>query len=210
MDNQLIIFDFDGVLRDASWVHLCDAYKKIIEAVGKDSSLFFTDVDSFRKWYNVDWHRNEEQIFGGTYVSNALFNKMFHANYDPNISLFPWVPDTLAYLSSAHKLAILSSSAKSSVEKELGELSRTFSFITGAEEVSKLKPDPEGVFLILKETNTKPEGAIMIGDMNVDFMAGKNAGTKTGVVKWGLGDWEELHALGADFLFENPEDLLKL
>jgi len=210
MDNQLIIFDFDGVLRDASWVHLCDAYTKIIEAAGKDSSLFFTDVDSFRKWYNVDWHRNEERIFGGTYVSNTLFNKMFHANYDPNISLFPWVPDTLVYLSRTHKLAILSSSSKTSVEKELGELSRTFSFITGAEEVSKLKPDPEGVFLILKETNTKPEEAIMIGDMNVDFMAGKNAGTKTGVVKWGLGDWEELHALGADFLFENPEDLLRL
>jgi phosphoglycolate phosphatase-like HAD superfamily hydrolase len=210
MENKLIIFDFDGVLRAASWEHLCNAYKKIIEAVGKDPALFFTDVVSFRNWYNVDWHRNEEQIFGGTYVSNALFNKMFHANYDPNISLFPWVPDTLAYLSGKHKLAILSSSAKSSVERELGELSQVFSFITGAEEVSKLKPDPEGVFLTLKETNTDIQDAIMIGDMNVDFMAGKNAGIRTGVVKWGLGDWEELHALGADFLFESPDELLKL
>ncbi|MFA5830563.1 MAG: HAD-IA family hydrolase [Candidatus Paceibacterota bacterium] len=210
MDTQLIIFDFDGVLRDASWTHLYEAYGKIIEAAGKDPSLFFADVGSFRKWYDVDWHKNEEKIFGGTYMPNTLFNKIFHANYDPNIKLFPWVPDTLSYLSNKHKLAILSSSTKESVEKELGELSQVFSFITGAEEVTKLKPDPEGVFLTLKETDTKPEEAIMIGDMNVDFMAGKNAGIKTGVVKWGLGDWEELLALGADFLFEQPEELLRL
>ncbi|MCK9351597.1 MAG: HAD-IA family hydrolase [Candidatus Paceibacterota bacterium] len=207
---KLIIFDFDGVLRDASWRYLYDAYKVLIETAGKDPDSFFTDVDSFRKWTNMDWHKNEERIFGGAYVPNPEFDKKFHAAYDPNIKLFPWVSDTLAQLSQKYALAMLSSSSKASIEKELGELSRYFSFVLGAEDVVRLKPDPEGVQKIVKLTGAKESETLMIGDMSVDFLAGSGAGAKTGLVKWGLGDWEDLLALKPDFLFEEPGELLRL
>jgi phosphoglycolate phosphatase-like HAD superfamily hydrolase len=208
--NKLIIFDFDGVLRSVSWKNLYNAYVKLIEAVGKDPNLFFTDVESFSRWADMDWHKNEARIFGGEYVARPEFNKIFHAHYDPSITLFPWVPETLAKLSEKHTLAVLSSSTKASIKKELDRLDQFFSCITGAEEVSRLKPNPEGVLLTLKATDIPADEAIMIGDMSVDFFAGKSAGVKCGLVKWGLGEWEELRTLKPDYLFEEPEELLKL
>ena len=210
-ERKLIIFDFDGVLREVSWIHLYNAYRKLIEHTGKDPATFFTDVDSFRKWTDPDWHQNEMRILGhNEYVLNKEFNKVFHDNYDPNIKLFPWVPETLGLLSKKYQLAVLSSSIKESVRGELGELSRHFSLIVGGEDVIGLKPDPEGVFLILEQTRVRAKDAIIIGDMEVDFLAGKKAGIKTGLVKWGLGDWKKLRSLGADLLFEDPKDLARL
>ena len=208
---KLIIFDCDGVLRNASWQHIYQAYKKLITAMGKKPETFFTDFVSFKKWCDVDWHKNEMRISGtDEYVPNPQFHKIFHESYDSLITLFPWVSETLPHLSKKYTLAVLSSSTKTSVENSLGELSRYFSFIIGSEEVKSLKPNPEGVLLALKLSDTPANEALMIGDMNVDFLAGKNAGIKTGLVFWGLGEREELRALKADYYFERYEDLLKL
>lgn len=208
---KLIIFDFDGVLRKATFEQIYDAYKKTIKAVGKEPDMFFVDVDSFRKWYDIDWHKNEMQIFGNDeYVPSPDFDRIFHENFDPTLALFPWVPDTLAHLSQKYILAIFSSSMQSSIKNALGDLSEYFSFIIGAGEVTSLKPNPEGILLALTLANVSASEAIMIGDMNVDFLAGKSAGIKTCLVKWGIGDWEELIALKPDYLFEKPEDLLSL
>jgi phosphoglycolate phosphatase-like HAD superfamily hydrolase len=208
---KLIIFDFDGVLRSGSWSIFYEAYNILVTAMGKDPASFFTDVASFKEWCNVDWHKNEMRILGGdTYAPNPEFNRIFHETCDPHLKLFPWVPNMLVHLSKKYTLAILSSSTKTSVGKELKELTQYFSFIIGAEEVHSLKPNPEGVRLILKLTETDANDAIMIGDMNVDFLAGKSAGVKTALVQWGMGDWEELQSLKPDFLFEKPEDLLSL
>lgn len=185
-------------------------YRAFIELVGKDPDLFFTDVDSFRKWCDYDWHKNEERILGGEYYPNKTLNEFFHVYHDGLVKLFPWVPESLELLSKKYRFAILSSSVSVSVKGSLGDLSRYFSCIVGAEEVIKLKPDPEGVLLILKEMDTEINDAMIIGDTHVDFFAGKRAGIKTGLVKWGMGDWEELSILGADLLFERPEELLEL
>ena len=85
-----------------------------------------------------------------------------------------------------------------------------FCAIIGGEDIKNLKPNPEGIFLILQKTGTQKEDAVMIGDMPEDLMAGKSAGVKTGVVKWGLGKWENLLAASPDYKFKNYKDLLRL
>jgi len=208
---KLIIFDFDGVLREITWQDIYDAYIKLAMAMGKDPKSFFTNLVSFQKWYDIDWHNNEMRIMGEeVYQPRPEFNRIFHEHFDPTLKLFPWTETVLKKLSEKYILAILSSSTKESVKKELGELTKYFSHITGAEEVKSLKPSPEGVLLTLSLTKTSSNDALMIGDMNVDFLAGNSVGTKTGLVKWGMGDWEDLVALNPDYLFEKPEDLLSL
>jgi phosphoglycolate phosphatase-like HAD superfamily hydrolase len=209
-DKKLIIFDFDGVLCGASWESLHLAYVTVIEGFGKDSNEFFTDYLSFRKWYNIDWHKNEERIFGRPYEPNPEFDAMFHEVYDPYIKLFPWVPEVLQILSEEFIITVLSSSTKTSVLKRLADNAKYFHSVRGSREVSNLKPHPEGVLLTLKETGIKKENTIIIGDMNVDYLAGKNAGIKTGLVKWGMDEWEKLIALKANYYFEVPEELLNL
>ncbi len=185
VQKKVIIFDFDGVLRSVSWEGLHVAYIKIIKVKGKDPNIFFTDVETFRNWFNMDWHKNIEKI-DGTYMDSPTMNALFHAHYDSYVKLFPWVEELLTYLSERYDLAILSSSSIHSVQEELGDVARFFSIIVGAETVTQLKPHPEGVHHILNHFGVLPENAIIIGDTPHDLNAGFAAGIWTGAVKWGL------------------------
>jgi HAD superfamily hydrolase (TIGR01509 family) len=209
VEKKVIIFDFDGVLRSVSWEGLHVAYVEIIKAKGKDPNQFFTDLQTFQSWFDLDWHKNIIDI-DGVYLDNPTINALFHKHYDSYVQLFPWVEDILTHLSQKYKLAILSSSSIHSVKQELGDVARFFSLIVGAETVTHLKPHPEGVHHILNHFGVLPEGAIIIGDTPHDLNAGFAAGIWTGAVKWGLAPWSELHSLNADMYFEHPSELFLL
>lgn len=203
---MLIIFDFDGVLRSASWTGLFKAYIAVAKWAGKSWKDFFKDLWEFKKWWNPDWHENRRKL--GIKIDEK--GSPFHKVYDPYTRVFPWVTDILKKLSEKHQLVLLSASSKASIEKSLGSRVKYFTLIVGCKQVEKLKPDPEGINLILKKTKTDPSQALIIGDMTADILAGKNAGIKTGVVSWGLGKWKKLLKLKPDYPFENPEDLLSI
>lgn len=207
--KPVIIFDFDGVLRSVSWEGLRAAYVEIIKAKGKDPNQFFTDIETFQDWFDMDWHRNIVRI-DGAYIDDEAMNILFHAHYDPHVKLFPWVENLLTHLSKTHHLAILSSSSIHSVKKELGDTARFFSIIVGAETITHLKPHPEGVLHILDHFGALSEHALIIGDTPQDFHAGKAAGIRTSAVKWGLCEWITLLSLDADMYFEHPDELFHL
>ncbi len=208
--RKLIIFDFDGVLREMSWMRMHDAYRISIEFHGKKADDYFTDLVSFKKWYNIDWRKNVGSIFAGTNVTCDQFNEVFDDNYFQYLQVFPWGEEVILSLSKKYKLAIVSSSYKKAVEESLGDLKKYFTIIIGADSVKNLKPDTEGINIVLKETKFLADEAIMIGDMHVDYQAGKDAGLMTGLVKWGMGDWDYLCSLKPDILFEEPSELLSL
>ena len=80
--RKLIIFDFDGVLREMSWMRMHDAYRISIEFHGKKADDYFTDLVSFKKWYNIDWRKNVGSIFAGTNVTCDQFNEVFDGTFD--------------------------------------------------------------------------------------------------------------------------------
>ncbi|GEM_PF-1463670 len=207
--KKVIIFDFDGVLRSVSWKGLHVAYIEIIKAKGKDPKRFFTDLKTFRDWFDMDWHKNMENI-DGTYLEKPEINALFHKHYDPHVKLFPWVEELLIHLSERYDLAILSSSSIHSVKEELGDVARFFPIIVGAETVMQLKPHPEGVHYILNHFGVLSENALIIGDTPQDFYAGESAGIWTGMIGWGLAPWGELQSLNAELYFEHPCELFLL
>ena len=209
---DVVIFDFDGTIREISWKGLKVAYEAIIKARGKDSQEFFRDLESFKKWFNLDWHKNIEEITGLPYVESPTWNALFHAHYDPFVTLFHWTDGLLCHLSKQYHLAILSSSSVLSVQKELGEVSRFFdpNLIVGAEKVTRLKPHPEGIHYILNYLGIAPEHALIIGDTHLDFQAGKAAGIWTGLVGWGMLSLDGLKSLDAEMYFEHPSELFLL
>jgi len=202
---MLLIFDCDGVLRSISWNALINAYIAIIKDFGMDWQDFFSDIEEFKKWWNVDWHKNAEKL---GITNDKMQNSAFHKYYDPEIYIFKWVENTVKQLDKRHYLAILSASTESSIRRFLGrKIIKYFPIIVGQEQVSKLKPDPEGINLILSKTGFQQSEVLMIGDMPEDILAGKNAGVKTAGVLWGLGEKEELLKANPDYLYEKPSDL---
>lgn len=211
-NKKIIIFDFDGVFRPISFEQLHYAYSMSIRSVGKDPDDFYIGVDGFRAWYDIDWHKNEERIFGLPYVRQPEFDATFHRYYDPSTELFPWVPEVLSKLSKKYLLAVLSSSNTDSVEGELGDLVKEFCEVVGADKLKKLKPDPEGIFHLLQKYRIKSKNAIIIGDTPVDIRAGKAACIKTGAAVWGggLSDEKTMCLLSPDFIFRAYNDLFVL
>ncbi len=105
-------------------------------------------------------------------------------------------------------MALFTNRHRLDAEKFIVDIRKYFLFVVGGDDVQLLKPNPEGIRMILEKTGSRAHESIMIGDMPEDIMAGKSARTLTGVVKWGLGDWKELLAAGSDYAFEKPTDLL--
>jgi phosphoglycolate phosphatase-like HAD superfamily hydrolase len=209
---EVIIFDCDGTLRSASWDGLMAAYIEIIKSKGKNPRDFFTDLTTFKVWFDMNWHKNVEKIDGVPDVEDPELNSLFHKHYDPYVKLFPWTEGLLKVLSKKYHLAILSASSVQSLKKELGDVARFFdpNLIVGAETVKKLKPHPEGLQYILEYLQIKPEHALIIGDAPPDYEAGVSAGIWTGMVGWGLCELDSLRLLDAEMHFEHPSELFLL
>ncbi len=107
---------------------------------------------------------------------------------------------------------VLSNKPQPTTEKIVKTLfgEKTFSCILGAREAVPLKPDPAGVYEILKLINIQKAECLYIGDTATDIQTGKNAGLFTIGVLWGFRSFKELEEAGADKIVEYPTEILKL
>lgn len=80
----------------------------------------------------------------------------------------------------------------------------------GGREGVALKPDPAGVFEIMKEFDLKKEECLYIGDTATDMQTGKNAGLFTIGVLWGFRDREELEESNADRIVSHPSEIVEI
>lgn len=215
----MLIWDMDGTLRLLSLTGLIKSYREIIKYAGKNPNDFFNDTASFLKWFSHYWWDNMISIGRTDDKFIKKTTELFHEIYDPHIYLFPWVINTISQLSPKYRQAIFTSSRGSKVtaflRKSDSNLLCYFHPIIGSEHVKNIKPNPEGIEKIIKYLQILPSDCVIIGDTRHDFYAGKSAGIKTGLVKWGavatgMEQWENLLKLTPDYIFENPEDLLTL
>ena len=77
----------------------------------------------------------------------------------------------------------------------------------GEKEGVARKPAPDAVAAALSEMGTTAEGAVYIGDSEVDIDTARNAGIPCLSVGWGFRTAEELSAHGADRVCMTPREL---
>ena len=70
------------------------------------------------------------------------------------------------------------------------------------------KPAPDTVYEALKELGVTAEGAVYIGDSDVDIQTARNCGMPCISVTWGLRDKDFLLQNGAEIPVDTPETLL--
>nr|WP_034909269.1 HAD family hydrolase [[Eubacterium] cellulosolvens] len=79
-----------------------------------------------------------------------------------------------------------------------------FDHIQGQSDTVPMKPDPTGVFEIMKKFKVEPEECMYFGDTNTDMLTGHAAGIFTVGVTWGFRPREELEEYRADSLVDDP------
>lgn len=209
---NLIIFDFDGVIIDsgqdiASAVqHVLQLFNRpiltreeIISYVGHGVEHLirkcFQDADE-------EMIRKAIPIYRDHYLENAVVETRLYDN----------VKETLGYIrKGAKKTALVTNKPEHAALKILKVLGvrEYFDMIVGPESVKKMKPDPEGIRQVLTQFAMPAQQAIMVGDSHVDIEAGRNAGTLTCGVIYGLGNRGELINSSPDILIGNMLELLE-
>ena len=133
-------------------------------------------------------------------------------NEDPlyHVEPYPHVIESLhALKDKGIKIAVFSNkpheSAVNVVETILGK--GLFDHVQGQTDRIPIKPDPAGVYEILKEFGVKKEECLYFGDTNTDMMTGHNAGLYTVGVTWGFRPRAELEEYKADCIIDSAADI---
>lgn len=152
----------------------------------------------------------ECSIDGDIYA--RTYRRLFHEfNTEDAVRIYPNVVDTLKTLMSKGIILTIASSRSHASLAEYVEnlgLSSLISYILGADDVDKGKPDPEPVNRTLKRFGISPEETIVVGDTSFDIQMGKNAGTRTCGVTYGNGSRESLS--DADRIIDDFGKLLNI
>jgi len=214
---RLLIFDLDGTLIDSrlDLVHSVNAMLRhlrrpelpgdlvasyvgdgapmlVRRALGEsaDEPLLETGLDYFLSYYR-EHKLDHTHVYEG--VKEALVDIRNSANGVPR------------------KMAVLSNkpvNPSRGIVEGLG-LSEFFAHVYGGNSFATKKPDPEGALTILKETDVRPDDALIVGDSAVDVTTGRNAGLWTCGVTYGFAP-HTLVAAPPDVVVNTPHELAQL
>lgn len=84
-----------------------------------------------------------------------------------------------------------------------------FDYVTGKKDGIPTKPAPEIIYNILEKLNVSAEECVIVGDSDVDVLTSKNVGVECIGCCWGFRGRKELENAGAEYIAEEPADILK-
>jgi phosphoglycolate phosphatase len=123
---------------------------------------------------------------------------------------YPGVAETLEKLAERPMAVLTNKPVRISVRilEELG-LARYFRAIYGGNSFETKKPDPLGAKTILREMDTAPREALLVGDSEVDVQTARNTGMLAAAVNYGFGVHDRA-ANPADIYLEHFGELVTL
>lgn len=108
------------------------------------------------------------------------------------------------------KLAVLSNKLHDNVvlnvEKVFGK--GYFDVVYGERPGVKIKPDPQGLELIMAELGLEPAQCLYFGDTNTDMLTGAAAGIDTVGVTWGFRERKELEECHPKYIIDHPSEIM--
>ena len=214
MKRKLIIFDFDGTLGDTRRNIVTTMQMTIAElqlpwrSDNECAATIGLPLAGCFKAMFPDLQETQLHHCAETY--RRIFNENLQT-IKPQA--FPHVVETMHTLKEqGFTLTIASSRSHASLSeltKDMG-ISDCISYLIGADDVVKAKPNPEPVLNTLAAMQFKPAETLVVGDMAVDILMGVRAGTKTCGVTWGNGTRKELQEAGADYIIDSMEELIEI
>ena len=131
-----------------------------------------------------------------------------------NTRVFDGIEDVLDKLNSTKiKWGIITNKPRRFAEVIVQDKLNKFRtpFLICPDDVGARKPDPDGLNLALKVSESNPKNSIYIGDHKIDIKAGEQANMMTGAAAYGYVPMEDAaEEWEADFIFYHPRDINNL
>ncbi|WP_191560108.1 pyrophosphatase PpaX [Metabacillus idriensis] len=209
MKINTVLFDLDGTLINTndliieSFLHTLNLYYP--NKYGREDVLPFLGPTLHETFVKMDPLRVDEMI--------AVYRKFNHDQHDALVTQFETVYETVQTLhEKGYKLGIVTTKIRQTVNMglKLTGLDQFFETVVTLDDVEHAKPHPEPVLLALKQLESLPEEAIMVGDNHHDIDSGKAAGTKTAGVAWTIKGIQHLEQFKPDYMLHRMSDLLNV
>lgn len=209
---ELIIWDLDGALVD-TLPDLVASFRAAARAVGFGE---LTDEQTQNK-VGGGARKALEKIFGPDnqhLVDPGLeFFKEYYPKHSADYSaLYPGIAEVLQHFAGKVKMAMVTAKIRPAAMEILKALKvdQYFEYVVGAEDMTRMKPDPQGVQLVLEKLGIAAENAVMIGDMKTDVQAAHSAGAKAIGVSYGYGNLADIQAVEPEFIIDQASELLDI
>ncbi|MFQ5867415.1 MAG: HAD family hydrolase [bacterium] len=208
---DLIIFDLDGTLVD-SRDDIANAVNFTLKKIGlkeksisEISSYIGTGVEGLiRKSLG-----NKEEVL----LKKALsaFEEYYKKHSTDNSVLYPNVKEILEYFKGKKKVIVTNRNYEFALLtlKTLG-IYDYFEDIVGGDDIGCMKPSSCPLDMSMHRLNANKEEAIIVGDMDLDIVAGKRAGIITCGVTYGIGKKEDIIKAKPDFIIDDIMNLKNL
>lgn len=213
MKYRNIIFDFDGTLADTA--------ELTVETMHRTNRAMNLPDKSDAECRAMIGYRLEEiplilwpdmPDLSERYA--ATFREIYKSTKeDFKVHTYPSLHDTLTSLKrNGIRMAVASSRSKVSLMDLCFELHIVdfFQMIVGGGDVKNGKPAPDPVNLVLATQGWDKNETLVVGDMNVDILMGRAAGTATCGVTYGNGSVAELRDAAADYIISDFSTLTEI
>lgn len=212
---KAIIFDLDGTLLDTleDLANACNYALKVCGFKTHDTYEYIRFVGNGR--YKLierivpKEYKNSEDIINNVL---KLFDKYYGEHMIDMTKPYDGIYEMLEELNKKDiKLAVVSNKPHEFAEDVVKKyFEDTFEITYGQRANHPTKPDPKTVFEVIESLKVDKSECIYVGDSDVDVHTAKNAEVKSVGVAWGFRGAEELREAGADYIIENPSELIKL
>lgn len=204
--TKLIMFDYDGVLINSN--HIPKLYFDELSA--RLGTKKFESEEECREYLETDAMHTLKRLGVTTPEQIEIAIDLFkrHDNLWKNLALFSGVKEMLKELKQrGYILAIISNNNKEAIIHDLKKndvlqyFEHVFDITTGK------KPETDQIIQCLKITNTLPEEAVLVDDMDGGIIAAKKAKLKKAIgVSYGFQPVKRLHL--ADVIVEYPMQII--
>ena len=212
MSYQVYLFDFDYTLADSSrGITLC--FRHVLERNGYAG---VTD-EAIRRTIGKTLEESFSILTGVTDPDRlAAFKAEYRREADvymtPNTRLFPETLRVLRTLKErGAKIGIISTKYRFRIHDTMDQhLPADFlDIVVGGEDVSRAKPDPEGLLYAIRQLGVKKKRVLYIGDSTVDAETAQAAGVDFAGVTHGVTTADELAAYPHQRIMSSLDELLE-
>ncbi|VEU80469.1 HAD family hydrolase [Haploplasma axanthum] len=208
-----VIFDLDGTLLDS----VTDIMNSLNKILGKyDYELKnYQEVRSYlgngaQKLVERSIPSEKDREVLNRIVSE--YNDYYKKNSNIDTKPYDGIMELLEYLKNHnYKTAITSNKIQEGVTSLNNDTFKGLIDVAIGERVGlKLKPNPDMIYLALKELNLNADEVLYVGDTEVDLLTAQNAKLKSIAVTWGFRDYEVLADLNPNYIVNEPKEIINI
>lgn len=202
---KLLLFDFDGVLVDS-----LDVYEKTVtDCLQQIGQPLTRGREEFLELFEGNFY--ESLVEKGVDLQkfmDASINILAAINY-ADMKPFDAIRPVLRELAKNHPMVVISSNDTPTIQEALRlyDFNGIFQDVLGSDFMLSKK---DKILHIIRKYHITLQDIYYVGDTTGDIKEGRAAGVKTVGVTWGWHSKALMASSRPDYLFDQPEELLKL